>query len=317
MCAGRTGDLYRGCRSAGVTDGALVPATAPATRIAPTPSGFLHMGNAANALLVHWLARNRRAGQPWAVTLRIDDVDHGRVRPEYVEDIFNVLSWLGIQWTNGPASAADYLRGAARPGGMTPRPALDAERDIALSLRDGAPSGIRAFVCGCSRREVLQAGITGCPADCASRNLQLRSGETALRLRIPAGLSEPMDGCAIDLSVEHPDVVIWRRDDLPAYHLATVLDDERIGTTHIVRGADLRSASALQVVLARALGATGVAGATYLHHELLTDQLGRKISKSTLRAGNPMARDPALAARITTLAMNLGEPLGISPSTTI
>ncbi len=75
------------------------------TRFAPTPSGYLHIGNAANALLVSWLA----AASDGTVALRIDDMDASRARSEFVADIFDTLAWLEIPWTIGPRDAADFF----------------------------------------------------------------------------------------------------------------------------------------------------------------------------------------------------------------
>ena len=283
------------------------------TRIAPTPSGFLHAGNAANALLVHWLSRSTAARSHPRLALRIDDVDSGRIRPEYLADVFDVLTWLDIRWTVGPATVADYLDATTRSQHSTERDEHSQMREVALALRDATAIGVRAFVCRCTRRDVLLAGQAGCPADCARRNLPLSPGQTCVRLRITPGLSVSMGTQVIDLSHDHADPVIWRRDDLPAYHLATIFEDERLGTTHIVRGEDLRSSSALQVVLARSLGLRHAAEATYLHHALVTDEHGQKLSKSTLRAGHPMVRSDAAAADLRAMATRLGAPLGITP----
>ncbi len=78
------------------------------------------------------------------------------------------------------------------------------------------------------------------------------------------------------------DFIVWRRDDLPAYQLVSVVEDRDLGTTHIVRGRDLLASSAAQVFLADSIGASNVAAATYVHHELITDSDGRKLSKTQI-----------------------------------
>jgi glutamyl-tRNA synthetase len=89
----------------------------------------------------------------------------------------------------------------------------------------------------------------------------------------------------VSLDTEMGDFIVWRRDDLPAYHLVSVIDDRELGVTHIVRGRDLLPSSAAQMHLAPWLGAEGVRRATYVHHELVTDASGAKLSKSTLAHG--------------------------------
>lgn len=287
------------------------------TRIAPTPSGFLHIGNVANALLVHWLATQPCAhsgrARTWRVALRIDDEDTDRVRLEYVADIFSTLSWLGITWDLGPHDVQEYLAGRAVKA-ETADP-LDRERMRAavLDMRDRGQFGLRAFVCACSRGAITRAHGNGCVADCSTKNLPLLPHETAVRLRITPGLTETMDGQEIDLSVEHGDPVLWRRDDRPAYHLATVWSDEQLQTTHIVRGEDLRTSSALHRALARVLGKVSVTAATFMHHGLLTDDHGVKLSKSHLRTGQPLPHTEQVAAMAIDLARALGAPLGITP----
>ena len=291
------------------------------TRIAPTPSGFLHEGNAVNALLVHWLtAQDSGSVRTWQVALRIDDDDAARMRIAYVADIFDVLTWLAIPWTLGPSSLDAYLHAQAEHSARASaraRVEWEAWRQQLLDLRDGTSdgtaAGLRTFVCGCSRADLRRAGMAGCPADCASRSIAFTPGETAVRLRLPDGLTERMNGEDLDLSRLMPDAVLWRRDDVPAYHLASVQADELLGTTHIVRGADLRGSSALHRVLARALGARRAADARYLHHGLVTGPQGEKLSKSQQKDPAPLPRTAQLAQRIHHLAVQLGAPLGIHP----
>jgi glutamyl/glutaminyl-tRNA synthetase len=111
-------------------------------------------------------------------------------------------------------------------------------------------------------------------------------GETALRAVVTQGTVVAVDGANIDLATEMGDFIVWRRDDLPAYQLVSVVEDRDLGTTHIVRGKDLLVSSAAQIFLAPALAASNVADATYVHHPLINDAEGRKLSKSSLPKGN-------------------------------
>ena len=268
------------------------------TRIAPTPSGYLHPGNAANFLLVRWLADAVGAD----VALRIDDFDVERARPEYLDDIFGVLDWLGIGWDLGPTDADDFTANYAM---ATQVDRLEDECDRLIATG-------HTFVCRCSRSDLARAGSRRCVNDCVEDDLELVTGQTALRLYVPDGTVVSVGGFEVDVAVTAGDPVMWRRDGLPAYHLASVVADRDLGVTHIVRGADLVESTALQMHLAPLLGADALLDAAWLHHALLTDAGGEKLSKSTNASGEPMARTPDMHDRIHALANELGTPIGIT-----
>ena len=234
-------------------------------RFAPTPSGYLHLGNAANALLCAWQARS--TGDE--LILRIDDLDRERHRPEYEGDILDLVDWLGLD-PSTTIRQADRHEAYARA------------RDRLLA------SGL-AFACRCSRSELAN----GHQCSCEGAGLALETDRTALRWRS-----------------RHGDVVLWRRDGVPAYHLASVIDDEELGVTTIVRGEDLREATLVQAELARLLDLHGFLAAEVRFHALLTDASGAKLSKSQLGAG-PLPRTDAMRARIHEAARALAGPAGI------
>lgn len=274
------------------------------TRFAPTPSGYLHVGNAVNALLVSWLARQHDG----TVALRIDDMDASRYRREYVEDVFATIDWLGITWHRGPTDPADFeARFSQARRTTTYREAL--ERAI--------HAGLDAYACVCSRSDLraLPGGIPsgGCPGGCRESGAELRPGTSALRVRVPLGTQVPVGDLLVDLAAEMGDFVIWRRDDLPAYQLASVVEDDELGVTHIVRGEDLLASTAAQVFLAPYLGARRLESAAFLHHGLIRDAAGTKLSKSQLGHGSPLRRDDDLRERIIAWAIGLGAPVGITP----
>lgn len=246
------------------------------TRFAPTPSGFLHEGNAVNALVVASLARSR--GLP--LVLRIDDADAGRVRDEFVDDIFGVLDWLGISPDHGPVDRADL---EAR---WSQRARVEYYRAEVAAARE---RGARLYACVCSRADATRAGAEGCVGGCAAAGHEWVPQESALRVVLPGVV---------------PDPVLWRRDDLPAYHLVSVVDDRDLGTTLVVRGDDLASASLLQVALAPLLGADAFAEAEFVHHPLITDPSGAKLSKSTLGRG-PLPRTEECRAAIARAAQEV------------
>ena len=258
------------------------------TRIAPTPSGYLHLGNAVNAQLVAWLA-TAHAG---TVALRIDDMDAPRYRSEYVRDIFRTLEWLGIEWQLGPADEADF------EAHHSLRRRTDYYR---AELSAAADRGLGLYACRCSRSQLTRPPTGGCPGGCRDAGHEYSAGETSIRAQVPD-----------DVCPEIGDVVLWRRDDLPAYHLASVIEDRDLGVTHVVRGEDLRASTQVQLFLAPYLAAASFSAARIVHHALITDPRGAKLSKSTLR-GEPLARTPAVRESILRAAADIGATVGITP----
>ena len=269
--------------------------TALVTRIAPTPSGYLHVGNAVNALLTTWLAR----AQGGRLLLRIDDFDTVRVRVEYLADVFEVLDWLGIHPDAGPSGPAQFHD----TWSMAHR--IDRFRSARDRLLDEHPEAV--FVCRCSRHDLADGR---CTAGCGEAGLPLVAGSSVVRMSVPAGIRVRIG--ADSTPVPAGDHVLWRRDDLPAYHLGSVLADEDLGITAIVRGEDLRASSALQLHLAGLLPAPGFLAVDLRHHALLTGPDGSKLSKSAGAQAHPMPRTPAQRDRIRAAARALGAPLGIS-----
>lgn len=231
--------------------------TSALTRIAPTPSGFLHAGNLVNFLLVQRIAEEVGA----EIVLRIDDMDVFRMRPEYVDDIFRCLNWLEIDWQHGPQSADEYSK--------IPE-AVDRADHYFSRLEALIANGLPAFVCKCSRRDLGRDAR--CESGCSDKGLKLVEGKTAVRVRVPAEQSE--------LALAMGDFVVWRREDLPAYQLQSLIDDEELGVTHIVRGRDLLDSTRAQQFLASFIPESSFMRATILHHELITGPDGEKLSKS-------------------------------------
>lgn len=259
----------------------------------------MHTGNAANALLVQWLAR--QAGG--TVMLRIDDMDTARCRDAYLDDIIDLLSWLGIEWDAGPRTTAEFDRSwSTRHPTSRYRQELEAARE----------RGLEAYACSCSRRDLAGPAQGGCPGGCRTAGLPLEAHRTSLRARIPPGTTVVVGNVTVDLATEHGDVVLWRRDDLPAYHLASIIEDRDAGITDVVRGADLLPSTALQVWLAPWFAAESVAVATYRHHPLLTAADGSKLSKSQLGIG-PLPRTEHTRGQIEATARTWARIVGITP----
>ena len=239
------------------------------TRIAPTPSGLLHAGNAMNFLLVDELARRSGA----QVLLRIDDLDKPRVRKAYVEDIFRLLPLLGIAWTEGPRDEADFQAHWSQQ--------LRLDRYHALIGRLAAVGA--TFACTCTRTSVLRC-------QCASLGLPLDTPGAVLRLRTadaPPVSARMLNGREVLLDPHQliPEPVLRQRNGSPAYQVASLSDDIDMGIDLIVRGADLLPSTAAQLHMARELGIQVFLDARFVHHPLQTDPEERKLSKSQQGTG--------------------------------
>jgi glutamyl-Q tRNA(Asp) synthetase len=240
-------------------------------RFAPSPTGPLHLGSLYTALASFLQARSQQ-GQ-WH--LRIDDADPYRTDRDSVDRIFRALEALGLHW-DGP-----ILFQSRR---------LESYR---AALDRLAGEGL-VYPCTCSRKELaaLAAGRTRdpvYPGTCRNRQIAPRDTSHALRVRAEnAGtafrdrLQGPVEQ---DLERAVGDFVVYRRDRVYAYHLATVLDDAEQGITEIVRGVDLLDSTPRQILLRRYLG---LAVPDYAHVPILVDRHGCKLSKQT--------RAPAVAA---------------------
>lgn len=222
------------------------------TRIAPTPSGFLHLGNAYSFALTAAMARNAGA----SIFLRIDDLDQPRAKPEFVQDVFDTLQFLDIPWDEGPRNAVEFYIEFSQLKRM------DLYRKALQELKDGG----HVFACSCTR--------TTDRADCTCRekNLSLDEEGLAWRMRTDA-LNEAVPE-------EMQEFIVKKKDGFPAYQLTSLVDDCHFGIDFIVRGEDLRPSSAAQTFLAQKLGYTSFLHSTILHHPLLTDADKQKLSKS-------------------------------------
>jgi len=215
----------------------------------------LHIGNAFS-FIVTWALTRRLGG---TLLLRIDDLDTDRKRPDFVADIFENLDWLGLDWDEGPQSAAEFESQWSQHHRM---PLYHAAIEK-LKITPGV-----LYACECSRGQLAHSGLAGrYPGICREKMLPLDTPGTKLRF-----------AASSDTSVG--DFIVWKKDGYPAYQLASVVDDEHFAVTHIVRGADLRDSSAMQLLLAGALGYKAFPQVRFLHHPLLIDTGGRKFSKS-------------------------------------
>jgi glutamyl-tRNA synthetase len=271
-------------------------------RYAPSPSGRMHLGNARTALLA-WLQVRQAGG---SLLLRIEDLDRDRCRPEWEAGVREDLAWLGLGF-DGEAPRQS-TRGAAY--------------DAALA---GLGAQGLVYECYCSRAEVRAAasaphgGEVRYPGTCrdlpeAERAARRASGRTpALRLRVPAGevaFDDLVHGRVVeDVAATVGDIVVRRADGLHAYQLAVVVDDAEQGVTHVLRGDDLLSSTARQIVLQRLLGLPEPA---YAHVPLVRAAGGARLAKRDGAATLAAARDAGRTPQA--LAGELAASLGLVPA---
>ncbi len=272
-------------------------------RLAPSPTGYLHVGHART----FWTAFERARDAGGVLVMRMEDLDAERSRVEFAEAAIEDLRWLGIRWQEGPDVGGPYA-----PYAQSERRAfyLDAWRKL---LRGGF-----LFPCRCSRKDL--AAALSAPHEGSSRaaNESQASAESEplddepvypgtcrlLQHKIPLApnsaaseIEEPgnfnwrfrvPDGEAIEFvdgslgpqrfvaGVDFGDFVVWRREGGPSYQLACVADDAAMKITEVVRGEDLLKSTARQILLYRALG---LATPDWFHCRLVVDANGRRLAK--------------------------------------
>ncbi len=256
------------------------------TRLAPTPSGYLHAGNAFNFLVTQRLAR--LAGS--RVVLRIDDLDMDRARPEYIEDIFRSLEWLEIRWDEGPSGPGELARSWSQQ--------FRVERY--RTLLDRLVKEGQLYDCSCSRSTLAVLRQSGRPHSCSSATGHSVDPRSALRLRSPEPCpvkTRDIHGSVLehDLSSLMEDPILCQRDTgRPSYQIASLSDDLEMGVTFVVRGEDLFPSTVCQVHIAEVLGLEGFTSIRFLHHHLTVGNDGSKLSKS---AGADSLRAMRLAGK--------------------
>jgi len=279
-----------------------VPVSDYRGRLAPSPTGYLHVGHART----FWTAWQRARDAGGRLIMRMEDLDSDRSRSIYVDAALEDLRWLGIRWHEGPDRGGPY------------GPYVQSKRrsiyfDAWRRLRDGG----FLFPCRCSRKD-LQVAVAA-PHENAGRSaaalrslkLEAQDDEPVYRgtcrheswhapqLPGPNGVDTERpegtnwrfrvpDGEAIEFEdqnlgrqrfvagVDFGDFVVWRRDGVPSYQLACVADDAAMGITEVVRGADLLKSTARQILLYRALGQKAPG---WYHCRLIADHNGRRLAK--------------------------------------
>ena len=250
-------------------------------RIAPTPTGRLHLGHARTFALAH--DRARAAGG--TLVFRIEDIDYRRCSPEYARAALADLRDLGLDWDEGPD-----VGGPHAPYEQSRRTPIFLE--TWRRLRD---AGV-IYPCRRSRRDVEAAlGAPHAEDDAEpifppewrpepgfGRDFE-EPGDWNWRFRVPDGETLAFHDARqghrqFKAGADFGDFVLWRRDGVPAYELAVVADDIAMGITEVVRGADVLKSTARQLLVYRALDATPPAWA---HAPLICDSAGRRLAKRT------------------------------------
>lgn len=242
-------------------------------RLAPSPTGLLHLGHART----FWIAAQRARAAGGALLLRNDDLDRARCRPEFVTAMIEDLQWLGLAWEGAMTSQSERI----------PHYRAALERLHAAGL---------IFPCTRSRRDVLEAAAApheGAPDDEPVYPRQFRPPSDAplpplgeritvnWRFRVPDDATITfVDECRGEQRAvagrDFGDFLVWRKDDTPSYQLASVVDDAELGITEVVRGADLVMSTFRQLLLFRALG---WAAPRFFHAPLMRDEKGQRLAK--------------------------------------
>jgi glutamyl/glutaminyl-tRNA synthetase len=249
-------------------------------RIAPSPTGLLHLGHAAT----FWTACQRSVAAHGVLVLRMEDLDPQRSRPEFAAAAIEDLRWLGIEWQEGPD-----VGGPDAPYTQSSRLAL-----YLSALHKLIAAGM-VYPCRCTRKDLAQMAQAPhedepvYPGTC--RPDGKATGSAILVDSAMAGVNwrfRVKDGEAIEFQdgyfgpqrfvagKDFGDFLVWRKDGVPAYQLAVAVDDAAMEITEVVRGADLLKATARQMLVCRALG---LREPVWYHCPLVADERGQRLAK--------------------------------------
>lgn len=260
-------------------------------RLAPTPSGPLHLGHART----FWIAKQRAREHGGTLVVRNEDLDPARCKPQYAEQMLEDLRWFGFEWQEGPdvgGRFGPYVQSQRREqyaavwrqlvdsGAIYPSP--QSRKDIAEALTapheepPGADGGDepREPLFPTSLRPASNVEAASCvPAD--------KTRLTNWRFRVPDGeVVSFVDGhyglVERTAGVDFGDFLVWRKDGYPSYELAVVCDDHAMQISEVVRGADLLTSTARQLLLYRTLGWDAP---RFYHCDLLRDERGQRLAK--------------------------------------
>jgi len=261
----------------------ISPLTGYRGRLAPSPTGLLHLGHART----FWTACERARAASGVLVLRMEDLDRERSRAVFAQAALDDLHWLGLEWQEGPECG-----GAFGPYAQSLRESL--YRAAWQQLLDGG----WIYPCRCSRKD-LQASVAAPHEGSNNRELlddepvypgtcRLLSAATLTttesahwRFRVPEGEAVCFEDANLGpqsfvAGRDFGDFVVWRREGGPSYQLACVVDDAAMHITEVVRGEDLLKSTARQILLNRALG---FSNPEWFHCRLVVDENGRRLAK--------------------------------------
>ena len=246
-------------------------------RIAPSPTGLLHLGHAAT----FWTAYQRAVAASGTLVLRMEDLDPQRSKSEFAQSTIEDLRWLGIQWQEGPGIGGPH----------TPYNQSQRQPFYVAALNKLIEQG-RVYPCHCTRKDLAQLAQAPhedeplypgtCRPSTANRSInQPIATGVNWRFRIPDNKIIEFDDNnfghqSFTAGEDFGDFLVWRKDGVPAYQLAVAVDDAAMQVTEVVRGADLLKSTARQILLCQALN---LPQPKWHHCPLLTDENGRRLAK--------------------------------------
>lgn len=191
--------------------------------------------------ILTWGHVRKNNGVLW---LRFDDIDEARCDDTFINETKKLLNYLGMDWDN------EY-----------------SQQKLKLSEYKRLMNKLPHYVCSCSRQEIeKRTGSKNYDGHCRDRNLTYTVGENAIRF--------------LSSSSPQADFILWRREDLPAYHLTCLYDDQTMGINTVIRGKDLEVSTRVQKELSKSLSQDPLATIDYFHHRLLLNNAGEKLSKT-------------------------------------
>lgn len=244
-------------------------------RLAPSPTGLLHLGHART----FWTAQERAVARGGTLILRNEDLDAQRCKPEFVDAMLEDLRWFGFEWQEGPDIGGPFA------------PYIQSERrQFYLAAFAKLKAGGFVYPCTCSRKDV-QRSVTAphaaddepiYPGTCRCKKIDAATtAQVNWRFRVPDGETIRFKDGNLDhqkfvAGRDFGDFIIWRHDQIPSYQLAVVVDDAAMQITEVVRGEDLLISTARQLLLYRALG---LKAPSFYHCALVTDRHGARLAK--------------------------------------
>ena len=235
-------------------------------RIAPTPTGFLHLGHART----FWIAQERCRAAGGTMLYRNEDLDTARCKPEFYAAALEDCRWLGLEWQGEPTNQSDRMD--------------HYEEALEKLKRDG-----HLFPCICTRKDIREATTAPhsegsemlYPGTCRQTLATTVNQPANWRFRVPdSKVIQFQDGHfgtqRFVTGRDFSDFPVWQKNGVPAYQLTAVVDDASMGITEVVRGADLLISTARQLLLYDALGLTPPA---FFHCELMCDETGQRLAK--------------------------------------